>query len=218
MYKTVARYTVEYNIPESQYPYVRYFGEVYQKRASAGIMDAQTIIVVTDNGTDKPVRYTYPEIKENQSDTDPIQYRLHFKFQTGSEMTFVTMSDDNELKTLDSLYALTPDEINQTGSLRETNALHFAVGFKADEEGCYDNALGLFIMNTETEEDNFIGIIKFKTEVEGEDYRYRTLFTNFGIPDPVLYPNIFKEKDPSEEGTDWRTVNIKSKELFLTYD
>ena len=218
MYKTVARYTVEYNIPESQYPYVRYFGEVYQKRASAGIMDAQTIIVVTDNGTDKPVRYTYPEIKENQSDTDPIQYRLHFKFQTGSEMTFVTMSDDNELKTLDSLYALTPDEINQTGSMRETNALHFAVGFKADEEGCYDNALGLFIMNTETEEDNFIGIIKFKTEVEGEDYRYRTLFTNFGIPDPVLYPNIFKEKDPSEEGTDWRTVNIKSKELFLTYD
>ena len=220
MCKTVARYTIEYNIPEDQYPYVRYYGEVYQEKASANLISSQTIVIVTDNGNNAPIRYTYPEIIEQQSNTVPIQYRLHFKFQNDSEMKFVTMKDDNELQTLDSLYALTPDEINQTETTanRETNALHFAVGFQAEEEGCYNNSLGIFILNTDTEEDNFIGIINFKTEVEGEDYRYRTLFTNFGIPDPVLYPNIFKNKDPEEEGTDWRTVNLKSKELFLTYD
>lgn len=60
--------------------------------------------------------------------------------------------------------------------------------------------------------------MQFRTEVEDEDERYRTLFTNFGIPDPITYPNIFKEQDPQEEGTDWRLVNRKSKELFLEYD
>ena len=134
-------------------------------------------------------------------------------------MFFASMVDDSQLKRLDTLYALTPEEINTTGSVRETNALHFTVGFEAKEEGCYGNSLGMFIMNTENQdEDFFIGLLQFRTEVEDEDERYRTLFTDFGIPDPIVYSNIFKEQEPQEEGTDWRLVNKKSKELFLEYD
>lgn len=134
-------------------------------------------------------------------------------------MCFVQMVDDSQLKRSDTLYALTPEEINTTGSPRETNALHFTVGFDAKEDGCYENSLGMFIMNVDNqEEDFFVGLLQFRIEVEDEDERYRTLFTNFGIPDPIVYPNIFKEQDPQEEGTDWRLVNRKSKELFLEYD
>ena len=214
--KTVARYIMEYNVPETEFPYVRYYGTVMQNIVSAGLMDAQTIVVVTDNGTDEGAhRYTYPVIRDTDTNTE---FRLHFKFGEPSEMTFVTMDNNSELSTLDNIFALTPDEINQTGNQRETNALHFSVGFKSEEEGCFLNSMGMFIHNVETNDEDFIGIIQFKTQVEDEDERYRTLFTNFGIPDPITYPNIFKEQDPEEEGTDWRLVNKKSKELFLMYD
>ena len=52
--------------------------------------------------------------------------------------------------------------------------------------------------NETTEEDFFIGAIEFRTTVIGEDERYRTLLENFGIPDPKIYPNIFREQDPDE--------------------
>ena len=217
--ETVARYIIGYNIPDDQYPYVRYYGTVYQDKVSTGLISAQTIVIVTDNGNDASQRYTYPVVKNLVSNSDAVEYRMHFRFQNDSEMCFVQMVDDSQLKKSDTLYALTPDEINTTGNVRETNALHFAVGFETKDEGCYENSLGMFIMNTENQQDDFfIGLLQFRTEVEDEDERYRTLFTNFGIPDPVIYPNIFKEQDPQEEGIDWRLVNKKSKELFLDYD
>jgi len=41
----------------------------------------------------------------------------------------------------------------------------------------------------------FMGVISFKSEVEGEDERFRTLLTDFGVPDPKYYSNIFAEQD-----------------------
>jgi hypothetical protein len=82
--------------------------------------------------------------------------------------------------------------------IRETNALHFATGFHSSREGCYKNIMGMFIRNETTEEDFFIGAIEFRTTVVGEDERYRTLLENFGVPDPKIYSNIFREQDPDE--------------------
>jgi len=38
-----------------------------------------------------------------------------------------------------------------------------------------------------------MGAISIKSEVVGEDERFRTLLTNFGVPDPINYSNIFAE-------------------------
>jgi hypothetical protein len=78
--------------------------------------------------------------------------------------------------------------------------------------------MGIFMRNLNTEEDFFLGVVEFRSTVVGEDERYRTLLENFGIPDPKIYPNIFREQDPDEQGVDWRLVNRKSKELMLSYD
>ena len=37
---TVARYIIDYNIPDDQYPYVRYYGTVYQEKVSAGLISS----------------------------------------------------------------------------------------------------------------------------------------------------------------------------------
>lgn len=128
------------------------------------------------------------------------------------------MEDNMEMGTLQNLFALLPSEINTLGNPRETNALHFTTGFRAKREGCYRNSMGIFMRNLNTEEDFFLGVVEFRSTVVGEDERYRTLLENFGIPDPKIYPNIFREQDPDEQGVDWRLVNRKSKELMLSYD
>lgn len=218
-HQTVARYVLDYNIPESQYPYVRYVGTVYQDKVSAGLISAQTIVVVKDNGEDAAERYTYPLFIDSENAEGDVEYRMHFRFQSDAEMFFVSMSDDVELERLSQLYALTSDEINQEADAqRHTNALHFTVGFETEDEGCYQNTMGIFIRHPETEVDYFLGVIQFRTEVEDEDERYRTLMTNFGIPDPAYYPNVFRDSDVNDDGINWMRINEKSKQLFLTYD
>ena len=61
-----------------------------------------------------------------------------------------------------------------------------------------------------------IGFILINSEAIGEDERYRTLFSNFGIPDPIEYQEVFKDSDPNEEKINFDFINKKSKELFLT--
>lgn len=203
-----AYYVMNYNVDENQFPYFKLVGTVYQDKVSAGFINPTTVIVVKDNGNISP-RYTYPSIVSGNTD-----YRLHFRFENDSEMSFITTNDNTNLEKTNSVFALTETERN--ASL--TNVLSFTVGFQSDTEGCYCNTMGVFIRNNQTDEDSFLGVIRFLTEVEDEDERYRTLFTNFGIPDPIKFPNVFKEQDVDEESVDWRIVNKKSKELFLCYD
>ena len=128
------------------------------------------------------------------------------------------MKDSMEMMRQNSLFALLPDEINRIPSQTTTNTLNFTVGFQAEREGCYQNVMGMFVRDNTTNEDFLVGAVEFKTTVEGEDERYRTLTENLGIPDPKIYPNIFREQDPDEQGVDWQLVNKKSKELMLSFD
>jgi hypothetical protein len=210
MIQTVAYYTVNYNIPKSQFPYVRYVGSVLQDRISSDFVLPETIVVVKETDDHK---FVYPKISD-----DTTQYRIHFRFGSNSEMFFIQMKDSMEMMRQNSLFALLPDEINRIPSQTTTNTLNFTVGFQAEREGCYQNVMGMFVRDNTTNEDFLVGAIEFKTTVEGEDERYRTLTENLGIPDPKIYPNIFREQDPDEQGVDWQLVNKKSKELMLSFD
>ena len=216
---STALYMMAYNVDENQFPYVRYVGTCMQEKVSADFIAATTVIIVTDNGADSEgERYTYPEIQDGN-----VKYRLHFRFQKDSEMTFITAAENNvDLVKSDSMYMLNKDEavasVTDNSNTEFLNVMHFTVGFQSSTEGCYKNAMGMFIRDIAEDVDYFIGIIQFLTEVEDEDERFRTLMTNFGIPDPIKYPNVFKQQDVDEQGCDWTLVNKKSKELFLYYD
>lgn len=112
------------------------------------------------------------------------------------------------------------DDVSYSTDPNEPLAL--SLSFTHDSEGCYQDIATIYsvdgVQSAGSIEYNRIGYLAVRNECIGEDERYRTLFTNFGIPDPKTYPTLFKDASIAEENTDWELVNRKSKELFLTYD
>lgn len=113
------------------------------------------------------------------------------------------------------------DEFNDE-FVDETEPLVLSLGFISEEEGAYEDIMTCYTVDNITRPEynlkyNNIGYLTCKAESIGEDERYRTLFTNFGIPDPKYYPEVFANTDIDEEGKDWKFLNKKSKELFLSY-
>lgn len=212
--QTAPLYLMKYNIPAEQFPYVKYVGSYYMDKVSVDFIASQTIIVVsenTDSETGQTV-YGYPNIQDSDNQET---FRMHFHFQDNSEMQFITTEDKLNISKKSSIYTMTADEMEDYG---DGSPMFFTIGFETKEEGCYENIMGIFIRNIETDEEFIIGAIQFFVEAEGEDERFRTVLGNYGIPDPIKFPNIFKSQDPHEQGIDWRIVNKKSKELFLYYD
>lgn len=144
---------------------------------------------------------------------DTTLYSLVFRPENGSEINIVKPIKD-ALNTYDIQYI--PEYTYEL--FQNENPLSLTVAFTSEHEGCYQNFIGMYLQQKDTENSFFMGVFVIKTEVEGEDERYRALLGNFGIPDPKDYANIFSEQEYDEEGTDYKIVNEKSKELMLTYD
>ena len=98
------------------------------------------------------------------------------------------------------------------------------IGFCSEQEGFFEDEMYVCLVDTHIKESDDdlgkvypIGKISLKAESVGEDERYRTLFTNFGIPDPKTYSGIFRNTDLAEEKTDNILLNENSKRMFLSY-
>ena len=98
------------------------------------------------------------------------------------------------------------------------------LGFSGKEEGTYRQSLHICLLDTNVLDENNIpniipiGEIELIGETEGEDDRYRTLFTNFGIPDPKDFDHVYKESYTEDDKPDFMSINKHSKEMFLEYD
>jgi len=143
-------YMMSFNIPESQFPYVKYIGQCYMDKVSVGFVQPETIIIYDDSSTPHN-EYGYPEIK------DPLtneSFRLHFRFQKDSEMSFLTTSDNMHIDKKDNMFMLLYSEKEYP-----EEAMHMTVGFQSDSEGVFQNVMGIFIRNIETNQDFIIGAI-----------------------------------------------------------
>ena len=186
------------------YPFVHYQISYIQDKVSVGFIAANALLILQKTGNNYHSAYLDPAAEH-------------------SIITFLP-SDDSEIKIFESdNYEIkykeeeSYDLCDNTASTVEPIVINFC--FQADEEGAYQNFMGMYIRTKhEPQHIFFFGTIIIKTEVEGEDERFRTLLTNFGIPDPKYYSNIFAEADYEEESTDYTLINNKSKELFLSYD
>ena len=197
------------------FPFVRYAGDYYQEKISSNFIAADTILVLEEvkNG-DGSFDYVKPYINAQSS------YSLVFQPETNSELKIIDSASEYEIKYKGEIsFALA----NEQNNFRNTaDPFSFSIAFQATEEGAYQNLLGIYLTSKREETDNitafFMGAIAIKSEVEGEDERFRTLLTDFGVPDPKYYSNIFAEQDYQEQGKDFKLINKKSKELMLTYD
>lgn len=189
----------------SLFPFVSYVGSFTQEKVSADLVTSNTLFALTE--TDEG------DIIRPYNDT----YNLLFAFGDNSQCKFVESDFENDEVIWKNTITVELDDEPQ--DLENPQPISLSFGFIADEEGAYQNLLHIYLQLKANPNILYkFGAINIKTEVIGEDERYRTLFANFGIPDPITYPNLFKEKDPDEELTDYELVNRKSKELFLTYN
>lgn len=140
-------------------------------------------------------------------------------------------SDPNEeIKLSGSSKKLSEDEIRKNRIKYRPASFH--IGISSPEEGIYYTLFDLYILIERVSLDDFeiaeedlgytldtlyIGTFSAYTKITGYDHRFRTFFENFGIPDPIEYPTIFKQIDPKEDYPNADIVNQKSKELFLSY-
>ncbi|WQJ53488.1 MAG: hypothetical protein [Wendovervirus sonii] len=192
------------------FPFVTYSGLYYQEKISEGFIAANTVMV----------------LEENKDDDGNIYYdRPYINSDTAYYILF-TPTKDGELKVVKKDLTYDIEYVNDISfDLSYHNVtdliepLYFTIAFQAEEEGAYQNQLEIYMKSKEnTDKLFYMGFISIKTEVEGEDERFRTLLTNFGVPDPVYYSNLFAEQDFDEQGKDYELINRKSKQLMLTYD
>ena len=94
----------------------------------------------------------------------------------------------------------------------------FDLCFMADDEGVYDGTMYICLVDRQNDgEPYMLGTIALHGEAVGEDERFRTLLTDFGVPDPKEYIDTLKESSVDEAKPDMALLNRKSKQLFLTY-
>ena len=196
------------------FPFVRYAGDYYQEKISSDFIAADTILVLEQvKNDDNSYSYVTPYI------TSSTPYSLVFQPETTGELKIIDEASEYNILYKDEA-AFTMANEQESTDIAEPFA--FTIAFQAKEEGAYQNLLGIYLKSNDQNPDNsivfFMGAISIKTEVEGEDERFRTLLTNFGIPDPKYYSNIFAEQDYQEECEDYQLINKKSKELMLSYD
>lgn len=97
------------------------------------------------------------------------------------------------------------------------------IGFSGKYDGVYQQPMYVCLIDTYNKNGNDIGEaypigeIMLNAEAEGEDERYRTFFSNFGIPDPKEYNDIFEGTDINDDLPDYISINRNSKKMMLAY-
>lgn len=196
------------------FPYFKFYASYDQEKVSTDLVSSTTFFLLdsSDNiNFNYPICDTYDlklYIKESQKDLRFITNTMEYDHIDWSYMIDKSLEEDQ----ISNEYTI------NSSVWKNPVPLTFSIGFLTNIEGIYQNNIEFYITNRKTKQVYSIGSIAINSESVDEDERYRTLFANFGIPDPIEYPEVFKENDPLEEGKDFQLINRKSKELFLTYD
>lgn len=205
------------------FPYVRYSGSLMQSKTSTGFIASNTILVLEE--VSKAVQNESGEVSlvkgyERPYIDDSTVWSMVFNCPEDSELKIIQTDDDYSIKQVTDAQFVLSETMLSSNNDGKVIPISFAIGVCSDQEGCYQNYLGLYLKDFRQEVNQmfFLGVITVKTEIEGEDERYRALMANFGIPDPKTYPNLFAEEDYEEQLCDWTIVNKKCKELMLIYD
>ena len=97
------------------------------------------------------------------------------------------------------------------------NGYRVDIGFRGELEGVYEQKMYVCLLDKTTSEVTAIGTINMTAETEGEDERYRTFFTNFGIPPMDEFEPVFRDSDINDEYPDYVARNRHAKKIFLSY-
>lgn len=171
-------------------------------------------IFMTPISTDLVQTYQFYIIENSSTGVirpmDASEGQLVFKFEGGDSAIKLFSVDYT------SQEVVWADEIVYDISTYEAStALIVNVGFKSPNEGVFERTLRMYYRYNDN--DYLQAEIVTNAEATGQDQRLETLIENFGLPNPVNFPTLFKEADINEELPDWEIVNARSKLLLLEY-
>lgn len=159
------------------------------------------ILFLTDVKDDDVQFFTFDDVTEEI-------YKSHSAYVSLQKEN----SEENDIRT--------EEGFNNVINIQKYNHISQSINicFMSNEEGVHEQTIYIMLVDRADKSKQYkIGEINVIINVEGEDERFRALFSNFGIPDPKTYPTLFKEADIKEDNINWELVNRKSKELFLSY-
>jgi hypothetical protein len=215
------------NLPEDNplslepkyYPGVTISGNIDLEPVSTNLVSNESIFILEQKYSDIVENAKRPS--EFKRPSDSLESSRKIAFSLNNKLIRFVTSDLESESLIWKNKQIFDLKLNED---KTKEPISFSVGFLGDVEGLYEEFMQVYLIDEEKDEDGHIneiytniGMIHVGAEAIDEDERYRTLFANFGIPDPKNYPTLFKEVNPKQEGTDWELINQKSKELFLTY-
>lgn len=183
------------------------------KPVSTELIETETLyIFVKDEQSGE-----YKKISDYDSDFGN-RYELLFFIDCRSQEDFRFFRVEND----DVIWS---DRIFINFNSDDENSYRVNIGFTSKEEGNFTETLHICLIDRgenlsvprENSEIITIGEIELSGETIGEDERYRTLFTNFGIPDPKEYPTLFTNTPLDDDNIDNILLNQNSKKMFLAY-
>ena len=210
---------------DSLYPSTQFLGSIDLEQVSVGLAGVETLFILErqEDGSYKRPQSSNQMLRLEVPETSNVKFVKYADDYIDEDLTGV----DYDIESIDyskvywSEYKVF-DLVNDVENHTDDEPLAVTVGFLCEEEGCYQDILSIYTMDHISDQDKElektpIGYISVNSEAIGEDERYRTLFTNFGIPDPKDYQEVFKDMPIYEESHDWDFINKKSKQLFLSY-
>lgn len=192
------------------YPSLSFAGSIFLEPISKGLVSTSSIFILEEFlnpewETDKNVsKYLY---ERPNDETKKLVFTLN-----NDNIRFFNV--DENLQTVNWVNKVIFD-LSDNPEISKNTPLQLNIGFVGEDEGVYEEILNIYI--SENGKYTLIGEIVITAEAIGEDERLRTIFSNFGVPDPISYPHLFKEANINESNIDYNLVNKKSKELFLEY-
>lgn len=198
-------------------------------KVSVGLHETEYFYVLAET-KDSSGNITYKEVNEILSDDISAlawaeRYKLLFFIDCRDQDNFRTFkvnnSNNSNWEENDEVIWSDRTEIDFTTDIIP----RVDIAFRGDNEGVYEQTLYICLMDMQDPDFNTLGAniipigeIKMTAETVGEDERYRTLFENFGIPDPKEFDHVYKDSYTEDDKPDYISINNHSKEMFLSYD
>lgn len=202
---------IDFSSYDIKYPSLTFNSGVTFDKVSTDLVETQSLYILFEENNDfKKIS----DIEGTDIKTWSERYKLLFFIdcQKQSDFRFFTTNSDEVVWTNKILVDFSK------------NDFRVDIGFTTPVEGIYEQPIIVCLIDSKAEGDDKkqglitpIGSILMTAEAVGEDERYRTLFTNFGLPHPSEYMKVFKNTDLDEANIDNIQLNQNSKMLFLSY-
>jgi hypothetical protein len=181
------------------YPSTKYSGTIFMKPISQGLVETETLYIIEES------------LGQLIRPYDASNYTIVLRMDgDDNEIAFFEVDEyEDEISWSDSIVI---DDLN---TLVSNDPLIINIGFRADNEGVFERRLKMYHKVGDIE--YLFAEIIINAESIGQDERFRTLLTNFGLPDPINFPSLFKEANIKEGLPDWKLINNKSKLMILEH-